>query len=571
MIPDRKRIAGRRALLKLIGLGASALYVPGLAGCGPDMTDAPKANPAARPPADPLVSISPIDRTIAQPAPATFSGDEPSRAHSLLWDKDNFLRSRGGLPEPSEKVAVAIVGGGLSGLASAWQLRRHQPVVLERAPRFGGNARGEAWQGIDYAIGAAYFLKPDDATPLGAWFRELELAKLCREHAGGGPVIWRGKRHADFWKGGTDPARKAQFERVARHFRDVLDGKHGWFYPEIPVTDTALRGRIDRLDRIPLARHLRKVAGGPLHPHIEAAIEHYCWSSFGASARELSAACGLNFLAAELGTLMVCPGGNAAVAEALLKRLAAAVPLDHLRSGAIVLDVRVGNDGVQVTYEDAHGKLRALLARAVVLACPKFAVAKMLHGIEDERAAAIKRLRYNAYLVANVLLKAPVKDDFYDLFLLGEGKVGRDIREAAERQKVTDVALATYARPQPDRAALTLYRALPYAGGRPQLLADATLPQYRAEFEEQIAREILPLVGRAPADVADIRVARWGHPLPVAAAGLIADRVPERLRKPFRERVFFVEQDNWALPAFETAVTEALIFAPQVEKALASA
>ncbi|MBI3043130.1 MAG: hypothetical protein HYY78_09935 [Betaproteobacteria bacterium] len=58
--------------------------------------------------------------------------------------------------------------------------------------------------------------------------------------------------------------------------------------------------------------------------------------------------------------------------------------------------------------------------------------------------------------------------------------------------------------------------------------------------------------------------------MPVAAAGLIADGVPERLREPFRQRVFFVEQDNWALPAFETAVTEALVFAPQVEKALAS-
>jgi hypothetical protein len=31
-----------------------------------------------------------------------------------------------------------------------------------------------------------------------------------------------------------------------------------------------------------------------------------------------------------------------------------------------------------------------------------------------------------------------------------------------------------------------------------------------------------------------------------------------------------VEQDNWALPAFETAVTEALLFAPWVEKALAA-
>jgi len=34
------------------------------------------------------------------------------------------------------------------------------------------------------------------------------------------------------------------------------------------------------------------------------------------------------------------------------------------------------------------------------------------------------------------------------------------------------------------------------------------------------------------------------------------------------QRVFFVGQDNWALPALETAVADALHFAPRVEKAL---
>ena len=31
---SRGRVVSRRAVLKLLGLGASALYLPGLAGCG---------------------------------------------------------------------------------------------------------------------------------------------------------------------------------------------------------------------------------------------------------------------------------------------------------------------------------------------------------------------------------------------------------------------------------------------------------------------------------------------------------------------------------------------------------
>ncbi len=56
--------------------------------------------------------------------------------------------------------------------------------------------------------------------------------------------------------------------------------------------------------------------------------------------------------------------------------------------------------------------------------------------------------------------------------------------------------------------------------------------------------------------------------MPLAAVGLLADGVPEKLRQPFQGRVFFVEQDNWALPAIETALGEAAHFAPQIRAAL---
>ena len=71
-----------------------------------------------------------------------------------------------------------------------------------------------------------------------------------------------------------------------------------------------------------------------------------------------------------------------------------------------------------------------------------------------------------------------------------------------------------------------------------------------------------------PENIVDLRIARWGHPLPVAATGLIANGTVEALRTPFHGRVFFVEQDNWALPAFETGVTEAITWSPEVAKVL---
>lgn len=507
--------------------------------------------------------FSPIDRSLEDVAPRLFSGEDPVLAHEVLWDKDAFLASRAPSREPVERVPLVVVGGGIAGLASAWLLREHAPVVLERGPRFGGNSRGEAWRGIDYAIGAAYFIRPDEGSPIAEFLTGLDLHDAPRVKETEDPVVIAGRRTDDFWNGSP------QARRLAAYFRAVLEGTGGHVFPDIPVVDPDQRAAIDALDRSSFYDHLAAVAGEPLETSVAAVLEHYCWSSLGASMGEVSAAAGLNFYAAEFGEVCVLPGGNAAVAERLVDRLHAELPSGRLRPSSLAIDLRVDDAGVTVTYLDGDGTLRTLEAAAAVLACPKFVATRLVRDLEPARRAAVDRLRYRAYLVANVLLDRPIADDFYDLFLAGDGTVDlADVEGAARRQGVTDVVLGSWARPDPRRTVLTLYAALPWDGGRAELYEDDAYGSVRARFERQVADEILPLVGSRDGDVVDLRVARWGHPLPLAATGLIADRVPDALREPFRGRVFFAQQDNWALPAFETAVTEAQLWAPEVDRLL---
>ena len=556
----------RRTITRLMGLGSLSLL---LERCAP----MPRARAAGDPgsaPGEARADWSPIDRSLPDRVAAAFSGDEPAQAHAVLWDKGAFLAAHGGaLPAPEESVPLVVIGGGMAGLTAAYALRAHRPIVLERAARFGGNSRGEAWRGIDYAIGAAYFIEPDAGSEIAVLLDELGLTDAYTVKTTEDPVVLAGRRYDEFWHGVTAPDARAQFDRLRRYFVSYLEGTDGREYPDIPVFDAEGRARIDALDRPTFIAHLREVAGGALHPHVETVVEHYCWSSFGASSTELSAASGLNFYCAEFGNVAVMPGGNAGVAERLVARLERELPAGSLRPGALVLDVRLADDGVLVSWVEASGRVRTLHARAVVMACPKFVVPKVIDSLEPERIAAIDRLRYRAYLVANVLLDRPVKPDFYDLFMAGGGSADlASVEAAANRQKVTDVVLATYARHDEGRSVLTLYRGIPYDGARAALYEEGAYAASRREFEQQIAVEILPLVGLRPENIVDLRLARWGHPLPVAEAGLIADRVVDALRAPLSGRVFFVNQDNWALPAFETAITEALHFAPLVDSAL---
>lgn len=548
----------RREVLALAGSGAATLLLTRCAGPG---------SPTARTESPSLsLPFGPIDRTLGDVAPAAFSGEEPEPAHRILWDRDAVLAAAEP-PDSAERVPLVIVGGGISGLATAWLLRQHRPLVLERSPRFGGSSRGEAWRGVDYAIGAAYFIRPDEGSPIEGFLDELSLTPRVKTEED--PVILSGKRYDAFWDGSSTVAGATQIRRLARHFQAVLDEEEGQVFPDIPVTDPARRPHLDALDRRSFHDYLQEVAGGSLHPHAASVIEHYCWSSLGASMSEVSAAAGLNFYASEFGEVCVLPGGNAAVAERLVERLAAALPPGHLRPGCLVADVQAGDDGVLVRYADASGAVRTVAANAVVLACPKFVAGKIVRDLEPSRLAAIARLRYRAYLVANLLLDRGVGHDFYDLFLAGDGTAPyADVEAAADAQGATDVVLGTWARPHRDHTVLTLYRALPFDGGRAAVYDEDSYGTYRSQFARQVERDILPLVGARPGDIADLRVARWGHPLPVAEVGFIADGLPEALGAPFRDRVFFVQQDTWALPAFETAVTEAILAAPKIDRGL---
>lgn len=553
----------RRTVIKLLGAGAATLYL--------DMLPALAAQRQPLPAAGGAADFGPIDRTLGDRAPGRFSGDDPERAHRVLRERENFLAPLGGNIPPAEKrVPLVVVGGGIGGLFTAYLLRRHRPVLLEQAARFGGNSKGESWRGLDYSIGAAYFVGQEQGSALHRLYLELGLDRIWRRKPPGHPVELLGQRHERFWEGQTAPKSPRQFRLLQRYLRNLLHGRNGLVFPEIPATTARQRRQVDALDRVTLRGHLETVLGGaPLHPHLSTSLEHYCWSSFGAASSELSAAAGLNFLASEFGEILVAPGGNAAVAERIVDRLAAALPPEHLQTGAVVFRVQAVQDGVEVGYEDASGALRSLHARAVVLACPKFVVAKILEGIEPQRLASIGRLRYRGYLVANVLLRRPIADSFYDLYLLGNGAADvANIKASAQRQRATDVVFGTYAQPDGNSSVLTLYRGLPYDEGRSELYAEGAYEKYRGEFEEQVSATVLPLLGLRRDDVADLRIARWGHPLPVAAPGLIADGTVDWLRRPFGKRVFFVEQDNWALPALETAATEATLWAPEVERLL---
>jgi hypothetical protein len=492
-------------------------------------------------------------------------------------------------PTPSEHVDVAIIGGGLAGLATAYLLRDLNPVVLEVHDRFGGTAMGEVWRDVPYSLGGAYFITPDEGSDLEALYHELHLDRHVRVSPATDDIIeLQGRIEEGFWEGQhLPPEERLAFLQYATLVQRYVDQ-----YPSIPLDPDADNTWIRELDQITLRQHITNELTVPVPKSLAAAIQGYCYSSFGAGWEEISAASGWNFIAAEEFGRWVLPGGNAGMVTALWHRLAAADPArpgcppHTLRGGCRAVDVRVlGPDQVRVTYRDKDLGWRSLIAKRVVMSNPKHIARRMLPQLADnpQRDADMGLINTNAYVVANVLLNRAPARDFYDMFLVHDDVWPPEHITPDEFSRATDALRGDFAllhghdddggggggggHGRRRKSVLTFYWPRPYGASRVHLIEENGVEVSGARFAP-LLRSTLRVLDLEPSDVEQVRLARWGHAMPIAEPGLIASGTCERLRQPFMDHVYFVQSDNWALPAVETCLEEAIAWAPVIRAGL---
>ena len=563
----------RRQFLKQAGSG---LVTFGFFGCAHSLSIPSLFNQKSEIPNHNLISSSPVDRSHQTLIRQDFSGDEPHRAHSTIWNKKAILDQLQSLQKsiPTEESEIVIIGGGISGLMSSYFLRDRAPILLEQAHQFGGNSKAESWEGVDYAIGAAYVTTPEPGSPIDLFWKELGITQRARTWNNEEHLFIDGKLYSEYWSKGTHSSSRSQFQKVASHFRQLKNEEKGFIYPDIPTYQSKTRSFLNQLDQVSLLQYIENLLDGQLHSDLRQFIEYYCWTAFGGSAHEISAAMGLNFLVGELDSITVFPGGNAGIAEATFESLKSYFDKNkmknRLRPSSIVFHIEWGPKLNQVFYIDENEQLRRIQAKYVILSCPKYVVKNLMTDLEPERIKAIHSLKYRSYIVGSALVEEKLKRRFFDTYFLPGRKhhSSESIRQRAKNQGATDVILGSFASTQENRTVLTLSQSLPYDDTRQELLNPSAYEEYRKKFESQLKELILPALHLAPENLRGIKLARWGHPLPLSATGLISNQVVDWLHKPYRDSIYFIEQDNWALPCFETAFFEAKKWTSEIRSKL---
>ena len=452
-----------------------------------------------------VASGCPVDLALlaAPPTSPSVDGENNEICHQVR-DGHQFTR-----PAASARHDIVIVGGGMSGLSAAWFLRDQDFLLLEKETHWGGNAYLEEYAGQAFATGSAYTAKSESGPK--QLCKELGIQPLPIADPDG--LIMNGEFVPHAWRDGLDhlPYPKSVRESFRKFKQDMLK--------------VDLLKRTGELDAVPLTTLLKDYA-----PELTAWWNTYGPSNWGATAADTSALVGLgdfqDFASEEPDDRQTFPGGLGAISRRVAERLSASHG-DRMLAGATTVAVEQGKSGVTVTYVH-QGQVKAVAAKAVIMAAPKFIARRLVAGLPQAQQDAMGKLRYAPYPVVNAIFDKPVFNGGYDTWCPGN--------------TFTDVIVADWViRNQPGyrqkNNILTFYTPLREAE-RARLLTE----EGARDLAANVLRDWRRLLPGSNVDPVELHIYRRGHPMFMATPGAYTKLIPAA-RQPM-ERVFFANTDS---------------------------
>ena len=508
-------------------------------------------------------SLSSCGRKLHTPITGGFAEEGETVGHRM---RDGALPAATG---DARRAGIAIVGGGVAGLAAAWRLARagvEDVRVFDLGSTLGGTSRSGRANGLAFPWGAHYLPVPR-ATQRALVAFLTEAGIVAREEGGvraPATTLVRAPQERicglGFWEEGLwlNAGASAEDEDDLERFEALVR--------EVVRADA--RGR--RLFDLPLARSSRELAeldarsasswadeNGLTAERIRWYLEYATRDDFGASLDGTSAWALLHYFAsrADLDTgetpeFMTWPEGNARLVVALRQTL-----VGEIESGAIATAIRPGESGVEVdVYSHERDTSRTWLAEHVILATPQFVNARIL--AEDPERSARATFDYGPWVVANLHLERPPTSRGFprswDNVIHGSPSLGYvDATHQLDRMDRSD-AVWTWYFPlvNPDsRAARVELQALPWEHWRDVVLDDLRLAH--PDIDECVQR---------------IDVWRWGHAMVRPVPGFLWGDARERAARPVGA-VHFAHSDLSGMALFEEAHWQGVRAAEEVLRA----
>ena len=481
-------------------------------------------------------------------------GQSAARGHKI---RDGFRPP----PVRREKVGVAILGAGASGLSAAWRLQRRgfsDYTVLELEDRPGGTSRSGENAVSAFPWGAHYVPTPLDASSdLAVLLREMQVVESLDGE--GRPVVGeqflcRAPQERLFfggaWSEGLYPRYGATREdlRQLRAFEAEMEafvgardgrGRRVFMLPTVAGGNTP---EMDALDRLSMAEWLDR--RGYTSPRLRWYVEYACRDDYGCRLETTSAWAGAFYFASRVerpgeraAELVTWPEGNGALVSHLAR---AARP--RLRTGVAVTDVLPRADGVTVhAWDTAREQPFALEADHAIFALPQLLAGHLVAPWREHAPPHLSAFDHSQWVVANLTLRGrPAERSFpsaWDNVLHDSRSLGYVV---ATHQAGRDHG----------RTVWTWY--LPLTDESPRAAREVLLSADWKHWAEVVLADLRPAHPDLESLVERLDVWRWGHAMVRPIPGLLRGGVLDAARRPLG-RLHFAHTDLSGMALFEEA------------------
>ena len=436
---------------------------------------------------------------------------------------------------------MVVVGGGIAGLAAAWELRDRDVLVLEAEDRAGGRLmsepRGRYWLNFgghvlaaeDSATGRLLNATGVEAAPVPGVL--TALAMNGRVLAGGRVETYPLRLQL------TRQERLALLRAGARVRLAVLE------YGRVSRR-RAGESEADRRARVLAYRDDRTFADflGDVPAEVDAIFRPTIQRSSG-EPEQVSAGYGIGYFQLvwdrKGGLTRNVLGGSARLPGAIADALGGRV-----RTGARAERVVADGDGITVT---AGGE--EIRARFAVVATQAYAAREILAGIPDDTADALGRVAYGPYVVGALLTDEPGPMPYDGIYAVATPK--RSFNMLFNTANVTRGP-----GPREPGGTLMVYS----AAGLADALADREDDEVARIYADDVAR-IFPAVA---GHIREVKIRRWPHGLPHPRPG-------RHLLQPALERPLgniFLAGDYLGTTYVDTAVTTGTAAAHAIRRRL---
>lgn len=465
----------------------------------------------------------------------------------------------------SRTLDAVVVGGGAAGLTAAWRLVGggvEDLLVAELDETPGGTAKSGKNAVSAFPWGAHYLPAPMDAAgPVPRLLREMGV--LTGVDAAGHPVFAEEALIADpeerlwfrgQWYEGLAPkagateddlTQLARFEAELAALARLRDAKGRKAFA-VPLEAGSDDAELTALDKRSMAEWLEE--RGFTSPRVKWIADYACRDDFGARPADVSAYAGVWYFAsrqtgdARSEGYLSWPEGNGRLIAALAGKVGAA----RLRTGLLVHTVAPNPDGTWAVHAlDARTKEpQWLTARQVVLACPRFAAARVLEPWRKEPPGFVRAFQYGPWVVANLTLSKPPQSKG---FPLAWDNVAYDSQSLGYVVATHQLERGSAAGP----TVITWY--YPVVDGD---VVQAREKLFAARYEDW-ASVVLTDLGRLHPGLEQtaqrLEVMRWGHAMVRPTPGFLFGGARAQAEQSFSPSLHFAHSDLGGLALFEEA------------------